>query len=64
MSLRIHDVTGQLVRQLVAGEQPAGRHQVEWDGRNDRGKRVASGVYFCELRAGDDLAVQRMLLMK
>ncbi len=64
VSLRIHDVTGQLVRQLVAGEQPAGRHQVEWDGRNDRGKRVASGVYFCELRAGDDLAVQRMLLMK
>ena len=50
--LHIHDVAGRLVREIDAGEHEAGRHRFEWDGRDDDGRRVASGVYFLCLKAG------------
>jgi hypothetical protein len=64
VSLMVYDITGQLVRSLVAGEQPAGRYTITWDGRNTAGTQAASGVYLCELRAGSFRSVQKMLLMK
>lgn len=64
VTLRVYDVAGQLVRELVSGWQPAGRHRVEWDGRRGAGDEVGGGVYLCELRAADRRAVQKMLLMK
>ncbi|MFT5373622.1 MAG: PKD repeat protein [Candidatus Latescibacterota bacterium] len=51
VSLQIYDVLGQVVQTLVAGELPAGVHRVEWDGHNERGRGVASGVYFYVLEA-------------
>ena len=57
-ALRIYDVRGRLVRTLVDGPMPAGAHQVAWDGRNNAGSGVASGVYLLEMVAGgrrDDL---------
>ena len=49
--VRVYDAAGRLVRELVQGTQAAGRHTVTWDGRDDRGDRVASGVYFVRLEA-------------
>jgi hypothetical protein len=49
--LEVYDVAGRRVRTLVAGVRPAGTHEVEWDGRDDAGRRVAAGVYRCRLRA-------------
>ena len=62
--LRIYDVTGQIVRELVRDSRMAGSYSVVWDGRNADGDRVANSVYFYELRTGDFRAIRKMLLMK
>ncbi len=64
VSLRIYDVRGQAVRQLPGGRYVAGEHAVVWDGTNDAGQRVASGTYVYELRAGDQVVRNRMMLVK
>jgi tetratricopeptide (TPR) repeat protein len=50
--LKIYNLFGQEVRTLVAGQREAGYHVEIWDGRNDFGEKVASGVYFYRLSAG------------
>ena len=62
--LRIYDVTGQVVRELVSNFQMAGSYSVVWDGRNADGDQVANSVYLYELRVGDFRAIRKMLLMK
>jgi hypothetical protein len=64
VSLKIYDVTGQLVQTLVDGVVEAGRHQVVWDGTNQHGVQVASGVYFYQLRAGEFKQVRKMSLLR
>lgn len=51
VNLSVFDVSGRLVRTLVSGAFPAGRHSVHWDGRDASGAAVASGVYFYRLEA-------------
>jgi hypothetical protein len=63
-SLVVYDVTGQLVRTLVNGEQPAGSHVITWDGHNAAGSQVGAGVYLYELRSGSSRSIQKMMLMK
>jgi uncharacterized repeat protein (TIGR01451 family) len=62
--LEIYDALGRRVRQLVAGEQAAGRHEVVWDARDDRGRTVASGIYFCRMQAGDYVATRTLTLVR
>jgi hypothetical protein len=62
--LRVHSVSGQLVREWVVASQAPGSYQVEWDGRDAAGLAVGNGVYLCELRAGDFRAVTRLMLVK
>jgi len=64
VELRIYNITGQLVRTLVNGRKRAGIHSVTWDGRDDSGKRVASGVYFCRLKAGNSSQTRKLLLLR
>ncbi|MDZ7268351.1 MAG: Omp28-related outer membrane protein [candidate division KSB1 bacterium] len=54
---------GQTVRTLVEQEQGGGRYQVTWDGRDDRGQRVRSGVYFYRLRHGNLQEARKMVLL-
>ncbi|HTR99385.1 MAG TPA: choice-of-anchor D domain-containing protein [Bacteroidota bacterium] len=61
--LEILTVLGQRVRVLESGFRPAATHTVVWDGRDDRGQTVASGVYFCRLVAGGTLTKTRKLLL-
>jgi hypothetical protein len=51
VSLAVYDVAGRRVRALVEGIQRPGAHNVSWDGRDERGIDVASGVYYCRLNA-------------
>ncbi len=60
----IYNVRGQKVRTLVSRTQSAGFHTAVWDGRNDLGNPVSSGIYFYRLKAGNYREVRRMLLMK
>jgi hypothetical protein len=50
--MRVHDVTGRLVRELDAGWFPAGKHTIKWDGNDSGGRRVAGGIYFISLDTG------------
>jgi hypothetical protein len=64
VNLKIYDVAGQLVQTLVGGVVEAGRYQVVWDGTNQNGLEVASGVYFYQLRAGEFRQVRKMSLLR
>jgi hypothetical protein len=56
VKLEIFDMMGRHVRTLVNQRQPAGRYAITWDGRNEQGEALASGVYLYQLRAGDPSA--------
>jgi len=62
--LSIYTLTGRRIRTLVDGERRVGSHSVVWDGRDESGWDVASGVYLCWMIAGDYSEVRKMLLMK
>ncbi len=64
VEIGIYDVAGRRVRRLVSEFSPAGDHDVVWDGRNDLGESVASGVYLYRLQAGDVDETRRMVLVK
>ena len=64
LTVRIFDVLGREIRTFEYDKLPAGVHKVVWDGRNQRGGAVASGVYFYQARFGDHVAVRQMLLVK
>lgn len=64
VQLEIHDVLGQRVRRLLAGDRPAGPQRVTWDGRDDRGRPAATGVYVLRMRAGEDQQSRRVLLLR
>ncbi len=51
-SLVVYDALGRTVRTLANGPLPAGKHTIRWDGRDDTGRMVSSGVYICRMRAG------------
>jgi len=60
----IFDVSGGLVRSLADGVFPAGPHLVRWDGRDDRGRNLASGAYFYRLEADGTLAARKLILLR
>jgi hypothetical protein len=62
--LTVHDVRGRAVRNLVAGVLSFGTHTAVWNGTDDAGRRVPSGVYFCRIEAGDFVATRKMMLLK
>jgi hypothetical protein len=51
VSVGVYDVAGRMIRALIGGPRTAGRDEVVWDGRNDAGEKVASGMYFVRLRS-------------
>ncbi len=64
VTLRVYDVGGALVRTLVNGIQEPRSYSIEWDGRNEHGNAVSSGVYFYRLMAPGFSDVRKMTLMK
>nr|MBC8450837.1 proprotein convertase P-domain-containing protein [bacterium] len=64
IELAVYNVAGQLVKTLVNGDETAGWHAVTWDGRDDNGGRVASGVYFARMQADEFTGSTKMVLLK
>ena len=64
VSLAVYDITGSLVRTLVNGSMESGSHSVVWDGKDDSGSEVSTGVYFYRLSDADGSSVRRMTLLK
>ena len=62
--LSVYNISGALVRELIAEETTPGRHVATWDGTDEAGRAVSSGVYFCRLEAGDFSGQRKMVLLK
>ncbi len=64
VTIRIYNVLGQMVKTLVNAKQTAGFKEVTWDGTNDFGVKVASGIYIYRLNANDFVSMKKMILLK
>jgi hypothetical protein len=64
VSIEVYNLLGQKVRTLIDRQQPAGSYAITWDGTNDAGSPVATGVYLYRFRAGGIIETKKMLLMK
>ncbi len=64
VTLRIYNMLGELVRELALRELEAGAYREVWDGLDASGKRLASGVYLYQLRAGSFAATKKLVMMK
>ncbi|MBI1805049.1 MAG: T9SS type A sorting domain-containing protein [Ignavibacteriae bacterium] len=60
----IFNIVGQLVRHYASNVQPAGSHEVVWDGTDDGGRSVASGLYIYRVAAGTKVVSKKMLFLK
>ncbi|MBD3162513.1 MAG: T9SS type A sorting domain-containing protein, partial [Candidatus Eisenbacteria bacterium] len=64
VDLAIYDVRGRRVRTLVSGVRPAGGHAVVWDGRDDGGRPVSSGIYLTVFRADGTRERERLVILR
>jgi hypothetical protein len=64
VKLIVYNVKGQKVKQLVSDQLLAGQHSIEWNGKDNNNKSVASGIYFYKISAGKSSAMKKMLLLK
>jgi hypothetical protein len=64
VELKIFNVLGQQVRSLLSQEMSVGYHQIQWDGNNDAGKQLSTGIYYYRLKAGKNVSIKKMILVK
>ncbi|MCP4726438.1 MAG: T9SS type A sorting domain-containing protein, partial [bacterium] len=64
VSLKIYNTRGQLVKSLISKQLPSGDHSVIWNGTNEAGTRVGTGIYFCTFKTGSFSSSKRMVLLK
>lgn len=64
VKIEIYNTKGQLVKTLVNENKSTGEYQITWNGRDDKGKAVAGGVYHCKMQSGVYNTIHRMLLLR
>ena len=64
ISLKVYNIAGQLVKTLAQRQMTAGRHSVRWNGRDDTGRAVTSGVYFYQLATGGEQVTSKVTVMR
>ena len=64
VNLKIYNIAGQLVKTLVSGQAGAGPHTVKWDGRDNSGNKVSSGIYFYRLQAGNKDLTKKLVILR
>ena len=64
VSLNVYDIRGRLVRTLVDERKPAGSYNLMWDGTDELGRKVSSGVYFYRMQSGDFTQTRKMVIVK
>jgi len=64
VSLKIYNLKGELVCNLVDGYYPAGYHRAVWDGKNRDGMMVASGIYFYQMISEEFAETRKMMFIK
>jgi glucuronoarabinoxylan endo-1,4-beta-xylanase len=61
VQVNIYDILGRVVRKFTGGEQPTGSHSIIWDGLNNLGEKLATGIYFYRVQAGGEVQVKKMI---
>ncbi len=64
VQLLIYNILGQQIKTLTDEIYPPGRYRLQWDGTDRSGAKLASGIYFAQLRAGEFVQNRRMILLK
>lgn len=64
VSVQLLHVSGRVVRHLMAGQRPAGEYHLEWDGRDDQGREVPTGVYLTRVETAAGVTTRRLVLAK
>ncbi len=64
VKLSIYNMLGQKIKTLVDAKQTAGEYRIRWNGRDESGREVASGIYLYRLKAGDFVSTKKMLLLQ
>jgi len=64
VQVTLFDITGRTIKEIKFGEMAPGRHAYVWDGTNDVGNLVSTGIYFFQINAGSNTAIKKMLLLK
>ncbi|MEA2097237.1 MAG: FlgD immunoglobulin-like domain containing protein, partial [Candidatus Cloacimonadota bacterium] len=64
VTLEVYNIKGQKVKQLVNNQLSAGKHSVIWNGKDNNGKSVTSGIYFYKMKAGKFTSTKKMILLK
>ena len=62
--LKLYDITGRTIRTLVDGPTDAGEHTARWDGKDDAGKPVSSGIYFYQLKSGENNEIKKLTILR
>jgi flagellar hook assembly protein FlgD len=62
--VQVYNIKGQLVKNLLEERMESGQHSLIWDGRDDRGRAVGSGMYFYRLQTEDYSSTRKMMLLK
>jgi flagellar hook assembly protein FlgD len=64
VTLSVYNIKGQKIKNLVNEVLTQGSHTVLWDGKNNNGNEVSSGLYLCRLRIGDQVITRKLMMMK
>ena len=64
VSLSVYDIRGRLVNTLLEESRESGSHTIVWNGRDESGRKVSSGIYFYRLESGEKVAVRKMVILK
>jgi len=64
VKLKVYDLTGRVVRTLVDNVQEPAYYNIRWDGRDDKGKRLASGIYFYRIEVGRFKSTKKMVILR
>jgi len=64
VKIKLYDLLGELVKELVNDDKPAGKYWIEWDGKDDSGRQCPAGVYIIQIQAGDLKDAKKIILVK
>jgi hypothetical protein len=64
VEIAVFDVGGRRIATLVDAQKAPGRYRAIWDGKNESGRQVASGIYFCRMRADSKTIINKMILLR
>ena len=64
VEVTVHNIKGQKVKTLIDENQARGNHSIKWNGKDDSGNEIASGIYFCKIRHKEKTKINKLLMLK